>query len=319
MSRHRTVRPRTPPATGHRAGCLTAAACLILASATCPAQDLEPRQYSNVPAGLNFLAAGGTLSQGGALFDPSVELVDAAIDIDSFVLGYARGLALGPFSGKIDGGLGRVCLDGSAEFQGQPERRQVCGTTDAKLRLSVNFSGAPPLRLEQMSTYRQRLIVGASLAVSLPTGQYDSQRLVNIGTNRRAIKLEVGASRRFTAWTAEAALAGTWFETNTNFFGARRRSQDPILSLQGHAVRTFVSGRWLAFDATYYRGGETVTGTVVNANLQSNARVGVTWSMPVAFNQSVKLHLSRGVRTRTGTSFDSIGIAWQYRWSNGDA
>jgi hypothetical protein len=294
------------------------AACLLLASACCAAQELEPRQYANLPIGMNFLVAGGTRSEGGALFEPAVALTDAAIDINGLVLGYARGLALGPYSAKFDGGVGRICLDGSARLQGQAESRHVCGATDAKLRLTVNFRGAPPLRLEEFSAYRQRLIVGASLAVSLPTGQYDSTRLVNIGTNRSAVKLEVGASRLFSVWTVETALAGTWFGTNTEFFGGRRRSQDPILSLQGHAVRTFRSGRWLAFGANYYRGGETVTGSVLNANLQSNVRIGVTWSMPVTPRTSIKIHLNRGVRTRIGTSFDALGIAWQYRWSDSD-
>jgi hypothetical protein len=32
---------------------------------------------------------------------------------------------------------------------------------------------------------------------------------------------------------------------------------------------------------------------------------------------SVKLYASSGVSSRTGNSYDLIGIAWQYRWGGG--
>jgi hypothetical protein len=44
--------------------------------------------------------------------------------------------------------------------------------------------GAPALTLKEFAGYTQDLIVGASLQVSVPLGQYDESRVVNIGTNR---------------------------------------------------------------------------------------------------------------------------------------
>jgi hypothetical protein len=34
-------------------------------------------------------------------------------------------------------------------------------------------------------------------------------------------------------------------------------------------------------------------------------------------HNSVKLYASTGVSTRTGSNFDTVGIAWQYRWGGG--
>jgi Putative MetA-pathway of phenol degradation len=278
------------------------------------AQDLEPRQYSNIPIGLNFLAAGYAVSQGGVLFDPAVEFDNAKIDIDGPLLGYARSLALGGLSGKVDAGAARVCLSGSADYQGERASRHVCGWTDARMRLTVNFLGAPARRLAEYAGYRQNVVVGASIALGAPTGQYDADRLVNVGTNRWSVKTEIGVSKVVRAWILEAALAGTFYQDNDEFYGGVTREQRPITALQLHAVRNFASGIWFAIDSTHYSGGQTITDGRANRNLQSNARLGVTLSLPINARQSLKLNASTGVSTRTGSDFDTVGMAWQYRW-----
>jgi hypothetical protein len=295
----------------------TAVAVALLAA--CPlgaalAQDLEPRLYTNVPVGFNFLGAGYGYSEGNVLFDPSVALDNAEIEIDGPVLGYGRSLRLGPFSGKVDGAIAHVCLDGSADYEGERVTRNVCGWSDARARVTVNFLGAPPLRAQEFAGYRQDWVFGASLQLGLPVGDYDAARLVNIGANRVSVKLETGVSKNLERWLLEVSLADTLYEDNGDFFGGRLREQESIASLQGHAVYRFPSGIWLAFDATRYRGGRTTTNGVRSSDLQSNTRLGLTASVPINAKQSVKLAASTGVSTRTGTDFDTVAAVWQYAW-----
>jgi hypothetical protein len=278
------------------------------------AQDLEPRLYTNVPVGMNFLGAGYGYSEGNVLFDPSIALENAEIEIDGPVLGYGRAVRLGPFSGKVDGALARVCLDGSADYQGERVTRDVCGWTDARARMTVNFIGAPPLKRPEFAGYKQDWVFGASLQLGLPVGDYDPSRLVNIGANRVSSKLEVGVSKNLTHWLLEVSVADTLYEDNTKFYGGRVREQESITSLQGHAVYRFSSGIWLALDATSYHGGQTTTNGVPSNDLQSNDRFGVTASLPINAKQSVKLAASTGVSTRTGTDFDTLVAVWQYAW-----
>jgi len=286
---------------------------LVTFASRLSAQELEPRQYSNIPIGMSFAAVGYGVSDGSVLFDPSIALDNAVVSIDGPAFGYARSLALGRYSGKLDAGIAHACLDGSADFEGQRVARNVCGWSDARVRLAVNLLGAPPLHLDEFATYRQDLVIGASVQLSLPTGQYDAERLVNIGTNRHALKLEVGMSKLLRRWLVELALAGTVFDDNDAFAG-RVRAQEPIIGLQLHVVRNFAAGRWVAFDATQYAGGQTHTDGIENPNRQSNGRVGLTFSLPIGRRQSLKLYGSRGVSTRTGTDFDTLGVLWQYRW-----
>lgn len=301
-----------------RSAVLGAAPAALLASWLAPlaarAQDLDPRLHTNVPIGINFLAAGYAYSEGNVLFDPSIALDNAEIEIDGPVVGYGRSLGLGPFSGKFDTAIGRVCLDGSADYQGEHATRNVCGVTDARARITVNFAGAPPLRRQEFAAYEQNWVFGASLQLGLPTGDYDSDRLVNIGANRVSSKLELGVSKDLGRWLFEISAGDTYFEDNTEFFGGRVRSQDPITSVQAHAVYAFSRGAWLALDGTRYHGGRTSSGNTVNPDFQSNSRFGITASVPINRSQSVKINASTGVSTRTGTDFDTVGAVWQFVW-----
>ena len=278
------------------------------------AQDLEPRAYSNTPVGLNFLVAGYSYTSGGATPDPTVPITNADIRIDGATLAYARAIDLWGKSGKFDIVVPYAWLSGSAEFAGQPHERKIDGLGDPRFHASVNFYGAPALSPKEFAGYRQDLIIGASLYVWAPWGQYDPSKLVNIGTNRWAFKTELGISKAIGAWTLEIIPAVTFFTDNTNFLDGHTRSQDPLYSVQAHVIYGFESGVWVALDGTYYTGGQTSVNGVLDDDRQSNSRGGMTLAVPIDRNNSIKFYASTGVTTRIGGSFNTFGLAWQYRW-----
>jgi hypothetical protein len=281
------------------------------------AQDLEPRAYTNIPVGINFLVAGYAYSSGGVLFDPAVPLENAHINIHGSVFAYARSIKVGQMSGKVDMIVPYAWLSGTADFQGQPASREVSGFADPRVRMSVNFIGAPALPLSGFKDYKQDLVVGASLQVCLPLGQYDPDKLVNIGTNRFSFKPELGFSKTMGHIQLELTGGATFYTVNNDFYQGKTQSQDFIGSLQGHFEYNFKRGIWAAIDGTYYWGGSTTIDGVEGNNLQKNTRLGCTLALPVSLHQSLKLYFSTGVSTRTGSDFDLIGVVWQYRWGGG--
>jgi hypothetical protein len=281
------------------------------------AQDLEPRAYTNIPVGINFALAGYTYSSGAVLFDPAIPLDNAHINIHGSVFAYARSIKVGPMSAKIDMILPYAWLSGTADFQGQPASRVINGFADPRVRMSVNFIGAPALSLSGFKDYKQDLVVGASLQICLPLGQYDPEKLVNIGTNRFSFKPELGISKTLGHMQLELTGGATFFTVNKDFFQGKTQSQDFIGSLQGHINYNFKRGIWAAIDGTYYWGGSTTINGVEGNNLQKNTRIGGTLSLPVSLHNSLKLYFSTGVSTRTGSDFDLIGLVWQYRWGGG--
>jgi hypothetical protein len=281
------------------------------------AQSIEPRAYSNAPVGVNFLIAGYGYTQGGISFDTSLPITDPKLSTSSVVAAYARALDLWGKSGKFDVIVPYTWLSGSAMYQGAPIQRDVNGFGDPLLRLSINLYGAPALSLPEFKNYQQDVIVGTSLQVSVPTGQYDDTRIVNLGSHRWSFKPELGISKAKGPWTLEFQTAVTLFTTNDDFYNGNRRTQDPLYSFQGHAIYNFRSGMWGSLDATYFAGGRSTLNDVEQRDLQQNWRGGATLAVPVDVRNSVKFYASTGVYARTGNSFNLFGIAWQYRWGGG--
>jgi hypothetical protein len=306
--------------------CLQSKACGVavlvywaLAGIALPAgaQDIEPRAYSNAPVGVNFLIAGYAYTQGGLAFDGALPATDPDLMTSSAVVAYARVLDIAGKSAKFDVVAPITDLSGSVDFEGERVERDISGLADPKFRLSVNFVGAPALSLKEFAGFEQDLIVGASLQVSAPAGQYDESRLVNLGTNRWSFKSELGVSKALGRWVLEGTAAVTLFTDNDDFYQGKSRSQDPLYSLQAHVVHRFGSGVWGALDAIYFAGGRTTVDGALQNDLQQNWRVGATLAIPVNVRNSIKLYGSSGVSARTGNSFDLLGIAWQYRWGGG--
>ena len=281
------------------------------------AQDIEPRTYSNAPIGVNFLIAGYVYTDGGLASDPSLPLTNPQVRTDTWVLGYARSIDVLGRSGKFDVVLPYGSFSGSGNVAGQPEQREMTGFGDPRLRFSVNFYGAPALTLAEFADYQQDLILGASVQVSVPLGQYDDTKVINLGNNRWFVKPEIGASKAVGRWTLEITAAATFFTDNNDFYGGKTRAQDPIYSTQGHVIYSFQSGIWAALDATYFNGGRTTIDGVKGNDLIQNSRVGLTVALPVDRRNSVKLYASRSMSTSIGGNYDLYGVAWQYRWGAG--
>ncbi len=108
-----------------------------------------------------------------------------------------------------------------------------------------------------------------------------------------------------------------FFSDNDNYYGGKRLEQDPVSTTQLHVTYNFSKGVWAALSGTYDYGGRTTVDGVRKDDLQSNSRVGFTLGLPLDRKNSIKLYGSTGVSIRTGTDYDLLGIAWQYRWGGG--
>ena len=289
----------------------------LLAASSARAQDIEPRQYANTPVGINFLISGYAYTQGGLAFDSALPVTRPDLDTNSAVLGFARSLDFWGRSGKVDFVAPYTWLSGSAQLNGEPVSRTVSGFSDPRFRLSVNLYGAPSLTMTEFPAFHQDLIVGAALQVSVPWGQYDDTRLVNIGTNRWFFKPSLGVSKAVGPWILEGTAAVTFYTDNNDFFRGQTREQDPLYGAEAHVIRSFSRGVWGSLDATYFTGGSTTIDGTAKRDLQRNWRFGATLAIPVNKRNSVKLYGSSGVAARTGNDYDLLGVAWQYRWGGG--
>jgi hypothetical protein len=280
------------------------------------AQELAPRAYWPAPLGTDVLVVGFQRNTGDILVDPSLPITGVDSKIDYVQATYQRFFSLFDRTATAQFGLSYADSQTDGFIDGEFRERSVSGLSDARFRLAVNLVGAPAMDARQFAVLRQRprTIVGASLTVQAPTGDYDADRVINLGTNRWSAKPAVGVIvPLFPSWLFEAE-AGAWFFADNDNFVGETREQDPILSLELHLVKRFSPGFWASLDANLYRGGETRIGSGVEANLQRNSRAGFTLVVPVKRRFALRGSYSTGLTTRAGGDFDLFSISLLYAW-----
>jgi hypothetical protein len=287
----------------------------VIAAVPAWAQDMEPKAYSASPVGATFLVSSAMRSTGSVVFDPTLPFTDVKAEINSGVVGV--GTTFGLF-GKL--ALVSATLPYSwGEISGQvaEDARTIhrSGLADARAKLSINLVGNPAMRIRDFVRAKPRTIVGASVTMVAPSGEYDQTKLINLGTNRWAFKPEVGVSVPLGRWDLDAYL-GTWlFTSNPDYYpGEATRSQDPVVALQTHVSYTFKPRLWLAVNSTWYSGGKSQVDDSAPIGGVNNSRLGATLSIPAGRLQSFKASYSSGVAVRTGTDFRTIAVAWQWLW-----
>jgi Putative MetA-pathway of phenol degradation len=284
---------------------------LFFACAPAGAQELQPRAYLPAPIGLNFFGIAYSNNAGGLLFDPSLPVKDAHVNAEVTTLSLGESLGLFGRSGQVLAVFPYVVADLSGRVGNVVGARHRSGLADSTFRFAMNIYGAPRMHIKEFARYRPKTLVGASLTVVAPTGQYDRNVLINIGTNRWAFKPELGISHFIGKWDLEVAFGAWLYTRNSGYYGGTFQKQDPLGSIQAHVVRELPHRTWVAFDGTFYTGGRSYVGNTIEANYEGNTRFGSTFGIIVTRRQALRFAYFEGATTRTGSDIHSISVAYQ--------
>ena len=288
--------------------------CVALTSMNALAQELTPRTYWPAPKGTRLFIFGYAHQTGDVVTDPSIPITGVDSRIDSAVLAYQQTIDLFGRTGNIQFELPYVDGTTTGMVSDEPGRRDVSGFGDMAATLTINLVGAPTLSPADFQALRQapRPILGASIKVLAPTGEYEPDRLINIGTNRWAVRLQLGYIRPLSPkWLLEMSAGAWFFEDNDEFLGVTRE-QDPIGALNFHLVRRFRPGFWGSFDLNYYLGGHSTIDGERRADLQRNSRAGLSIAYPFKGRHGIKLGISEGVVTESGGDYRTITLNYFY-------
>ena len=295
--------------------CAATALALLVMPVYASAQELEPGAYWPIPTGLNIVTVVNSFNWGDMAFDPSAPIDEASARINTTALAFTRAFCLAGRSANAGVVVPLSPVIWKGVYLGEPAEAGRFGLGDPRLRLAMNLYGAPAMTPKAFASYRPGTILGVSLTVAPPLGQYDSTKLINLGTHRWSVKPELGVSHAFGRWVVEG-MAGVWlFTDNTDFFGGRTRTQDPIVATQVHLTYKFKRSMWLAADANYFTGGRTTIDGKQNLDLQRNSRIGATFSSALTRHQAIRMSVSRGAYTTIGADFISIAVGYNYAWT----
>lgn len=280
-------------------------------------QELEPRVYLPSPVGSNLIVVGASGSVGDVIFDPTLPVEDANARVRGVVVGYYRSFGLLGRTASVGGTL--PLLWGSAEgrLEGVARRVERRGLADMSLRLTLNILGSPAMDIGTLVARGRRVNLGGSILVVAPTGSYDSTRVVNIGANRWAAKPQLGLSIPVGERWLFDVYAGVWLFAENPDQRRQVREQTPLGTTEAHLSFNLSRRAWVAFNATYYRGGAIIVDDVERPGRQKNLRLGGTVSLPLANRQALRFSSATGVLVRLGADFTSWTVAWSYAWGAG--
>ncbi len=286
------------------------------------AQDLVPRAYVITSIHSNAVILTYSFSSGGLLFNNALPITDAKATIHISVFSYYHTLSFFGRSANITASLPYGVGNFQGTFKDNENKLYRSGLLDSTFRFSVNLMGGPAMSVKEFQSWRQKTILGVSLKVVAPTGQYDGTRLINNGTNRWAFKPELGYSRRWGHWVLDAYGAVWFFTTNPVFWshnefvpGLQAQSQKPIGAFEGHLSYDVKPRLWVSLDGNAWFDGRTsVNGIEDTQSFQTSSFIGASASIPLSKHQSVKVGYDRGDYVRFGGNYQNVSVAWQYFW-----
>jgi hypothetical protein len=251
--------------------------------------------------------------------DPVLRVENGTFDMWVAGIGYTRSFELLGKSARLDfnAPYARGRWEGLVNGIDTVVRRQ--GFMDPYMRFSINLYGAPPLRGKEYIQYRREhpvdTTIGAALGVILPFGDYNEEKLINLGNNRITFRPQLGVLHQHNKWQFE--LTGSVFlsQANDEFLVNSELKRNPLWFSQGHIIYTFKPGWWASASVGYAYGGRSEIDGVSKDDAQRTLYTALSLGIPINQQQCLKLsYFTCDTHTATGSSYNSLIAAWSINW-----
>ena len=284
------------------------------------AQDLEPRRWSHLPTGLNMVGVGYAYTEANVYFNPAFRIKDAVADINSIGVSAIHTFDLAGKSARFSLLLPYVSGRWEGDIDDEQQVVHLRGVADPRLRFSVNLYGAPALKGTQFSQYRashiKNTVVGVSMAVTLPLGQYYDEELINIGNNRLSLRSQIGVVHTRGPWSFELTGSAFLFSDNDSFIENAVLKQKTLYTAQAHVIYSFKPGLWASISTGYGGGGRIIIDKETTAFEVDNWVWAASLGIPIGHNQSLNLTwLSGRTQNDVGRDSDNLLLGWSIRWA----
>jgi len=302
------------------------------------AQDDGARTYWKGRAGTNVMSfqylnmslqASDTVQ-----FDPSHYIYPAAdAEADIFVLSFARHMTLfnrpSILSANLVGGSVDVDFDTTLtppEFlppgvvPGASFSQSASGYADPSVQLDMNLFGTPKLpAIFSYMNYEPTWTLDAAFMLGVPLGQYDNDKLVNLGLNRFYGRFAFPFKYHFRVFTqgymsSLEVVPSVWlFGENDDFLGQKLQN-DPLWQIEAHWTHDFTRHFYASIDLLYRNGFQS---EINGVNLGSDVEIGdfgFTLNFSVTDNVTIRTSFSSNVFGDSDIDTSMIRLQFIYAW-----
>ena len=292
-----------------------AAAALFVAHPA-RAQFTDPRIYVNAPINSNELELVYAHAHSNTSLDTSLIIAGAQLQLNDGTIDYSRYLSIAHRLGWLEATVPIANLAGS--INDTSIHADTTGTGDSSYQAAILLRGGPALTPAQFANFKPVTALGLSLTLIAPTGQYDSSKLLNLGSNLWSFKPEFACSIPFgpeQKWQLDAYANASFYTSNAAYHGTQTLGQRPLPGLEAHLSYTFAPKLWASFDTRYSFGGTTSLNGVDQNNAQQNFILGAeVWFTPTA-QSSLVLEFAAPVVHINGPTYTGFGLKYVYTWS----
>jgi hypothetical protein len=278
-----------------------AALLAALLTGTAQAQLDGARTYLPLPINTNIVTGMHIDGTANASFSVLNRLQgDIDIESDIYLLGYLRSHSVFGRTAHWQALMPAGSIQTNSPLPLSSNSTYADGLGDLTLGGMINLIGAPVLPVREAVRHEVDLLVNVGFDITLPTGSYDENEALNLGSNQTSLRLSAPIIKSLGDWvptrrtTFEITPSVRIFGDNDESMG-NSISQDPLYSVEMHLTRDMTESAYVSLDYTWLDGAEEtitdiVTGLPAGSTTGLNARlVGATLGFEINDNFVLKV------------------------------
>ena len=274
------------------------------------------RDWQNTPTDLNMVFGYYNRLDTNTPIDTSLPITGLSLNADLYLFRYARSFGIDGRNSAIQ--IIQPYADISASFDNAQffsGTKHNGGMGDTQVVFAHNFFGGPALTAAEFANWTPETFLTGAFWLTMPTGDYDKDRIINIGSNRWVFKPEIGFGTPIGPTWLEINTYVSLFGDNKDYHGNNKLEQKPLYAIEGHYSYTINRALWVSLDATYNRGGESKIDGDWQDNKQENGLLGASLGFMLSPQFGGLIAYNDTVSERTGSpDVNTWTFRLQYVW-----
>lgn len=270
---------------------------------------------------------------GAQQFDPGQFIYpNSDVEANIFIANWARHMTLfnraSSLSVSLAGGSARADISASLPPQFVPPggtpgvafSQSSSGYADPTVQLDINLIGTTKLKSNvDLFNYEPTWTVDAAVMLGVPVGEYDGDKVVNMGLNRWFSRFALPVKYHFGVFSPGYMSSfeftpSIWvFAENDDFVG-QKLENDPLLQLEAHLTQDFTPSLFGSLDLLY-RGGfqSEIDGVEVGEELDIG-NFGFTLNYTTTDNLMIRTSFSSNVFGDNDVDNSVLRLQFVYVW-----
>jgi hypothetical protein len=194
------------------------------------------------------------------------------------------------------------------------------GYADPTVQLDINLFGTSQLKSNvDLFNYEPTWTVDTAVMLGVPVGEYDADKLVNLGLNRWFTRIALPVKYHFGAFSpgymgSFEITPSVWiFEDNDDFLGDTLEN-DPIWQLEAHLTQDFTPTVFGSIDLLYRKGFQSEIGGVEAGEELDIGDLGYTLNFTATDNLMIRTSFSSNVFGDSDVNNSLIRMQFVYLW-----